>query len=191
MCPEIFTSRHDYSFTFTIPTFKNVKYKSANTAYGKLTFEQQYEFLEDHLQNISKFDDIKWVYELHKDIPRLHIHGFIKNEYYERVEQFRNDFYSNYKINMSYKSYIKMSDIQETIVDINYFENYCKKHQHEIKYFMRVIEDKKHSEALDKGIKIECNNGPKHNSLDMIQESENRPYEKYLFGKLNNFTLQF
>lgn len=183
----------NYSFTFTIPSFKNVKYKSANTAYGKLSNEQQYELLEDHLQNIchGKFDQIKWIYEQHKETDnRLHVHGIILKTNYELVEQFRNDFYSSYKINCSYKSYIKFSDIQRTIKDIKYFERYCDKHQHEIKYFMRVIEDKKHSEALDKGVKIECNIPPKYlNSLEEHLESRELG-DEYLFGKLNKFIIE-
>lgn len=185
--------KQNYSFTFTIPSFKNVKYKSSNSAYGKLSQEQQYDLLEPHIQNIAsnKFDNIKWIYEEHKESDnRLHIHGFIENTNYEMVEQLRNDFYSSYKINCSYKSYIKFSNIQRTIYDIKFFQIYMSKNQNNIKFFMKVIEDQKHSEALDQGVKIEVNTGPNINTLDTTQENNNLPYEKYLFGKLNKFLIE-
>lgn len=179
----------DWSFSFTIPSFKSVKYKSVNIKYGSLTQDQQYNFLEDHLQSISNFgENIKWVYEEHKENDnRLHIHGFIKNAVYEEVEQFRTNFYASYKINCSMKSYLKFSNIQQTIYHIGYFENYCKKHQHEIKYFMRVVTDLKHSENLDKGI-----NTAKDMKIYTREEFETWPSEqKYLFGKHNNFIVDF
>lgn len=191
------SKKYCFSFTFTIPAFKNIKYKSANCTYGKLSHDQQHDFLENHLQDISSnmFNDIKWIYEFHKNEDgtngRLHVHGFIKFDYAERVEEFRNKFYSSYRVNMSYKSYVKMSDVQRTLTDIFYFENYMEKHQNEIPYFMSVISEKKHSEALDKGVKIEYNNiGLRPNSLDNTQENNNLPYEKYLFGKLNKFLVE-
>lgn len=186
--------KQNYSWTFTIPSFKNVKYKSANVTYGKLSNAQQYDLLENHLQNITfgKFDTIYWVYEQHKESDnRLHVHGFIEQVNEEQVEQFRNDFYSSYRINCSYKSYIKFSDIQRTLVDKRYFQDYMKKHQNEITYFMSVIEDKKHSEAIDKGIKIEVNNiSPKYlNTLEEHLESRELG-DEYPFGKMNKFLVE-
>lgn len=194
---DLITKKNDFSFTFTIPSFKNVRYKGNSVPYGKLSNSQQYDFLEEHLHNCcySKFDDIKWVYEQHKEADnRLHIHGFIKGTYEEMVINFRHDFYSNYKINCSYKSYIKYSDIQRTIKDINYFERYCDKFQHEITYYMRVIEDKKHAEELDKGVKIETNKrdipADYINSLTEHLETKNSA-DTYMFGKKHtNFIIE-
>lgn len=183
----------NWSFTFTIPSFKSIKYKSVNTKYGLLTQNQQYDFIENHLQDISTFHkgDIKWVYEEHKENDnRLHVHGFIINAIFEEVESFRNNFYASYKINCSRKSYVKYSDIQSTTYSIDYFKEYMQKHQHEIKYYMRVDIDKQHSDNLDKGVKL-----AKAIKIISRDEFETWPKEhKYLFGKdyiNNNFVIDF
>lgn len=178
---EEYLDKGNYSFTFTIPDFKNVYY-GIKVPYGKLTNEKQYDFLENHLQNINKFDSIQWIYENNTiNNSNLHIHGFVIDTSAEEMEDFRMRFY-DHPIKMTYKSCLKISDIQRTTLDIMYFQNYCNKHQHTIKYFMRVIEDKKHSQALDNHIKIDVNQG-----ILMGPKTTNTSYD---FGKRAKFILE-
>lgn len=185
---ELALIKGNFSFTFTIPSFKNVYYKGNNIPYGKLTNCQQYDFLEKILHKHNKFDNIKWIYENHgENDNRLHIHGFIKDAFEDMVYQFRNDFYSH-PIKVAYKSFVKFSDIQKTKLDICFFEKYMEKNQDKIKYFMGEDEDKKKSDELDgkvnKPVFIEVNNtSPQYiNSLSEHLESENLG-DEYRFGK--------
>lgn len=148
--------RSNFSFTFTIPSKKVIWYKGHRMTFGKMKQEQQYDFLENRLQKINRFyKDIKWVYEEHQD-GRLHIHGFIKNAYFEEVELFRTDFYKH-PISITPSVYFRLSNIQETLYNSGYFTEYMQKNQNNIKYFMRSIQDKIDTHNLDddKPVKIE------------------------------------
>lgn len=183
--------RANFSFTLTIPSFKNIYYNGRRIQYGKLTQDKQYDFLEDHLQNINTFSNIRWVYEEHKEDPRkrLHVHGYIENEYHECVKDFVDRFYSHHKVSMSVSSYLKMSDIQKTLVNIDYFKNYMEKHQHEIKYYMKVIEDEKRCDILDEKFKVKIEYGPNLNTVLQSLDEEHLGQE-YLFGKQKKFILE-
>lgn len=128
-----------FSFTFTIPPFKKVYWKSKRRKYGSLSNNQQYFFLEDimiKIINPLNFYYIDWIYEKHED-GRLHIHGFVilDDEKENEIYKLRDTFYSyNERINIKICSYLKLSDIQETRVDINYWLEYINKHQNEIIY---------------------------------------------------------
>lgn len=181
---EFQTDNGNFSFTFTIPGFKNVYYQGNRRPYGKLTQERQYDFLENHLQHINKFPDIKWVYEEHED-TRLHIHGWVKNTCGEEMDDFRHRFYSH-PVAMTQKSYEKISNIQKTLFLLDYFDVYMKKNQHKIKYFMRVIENERIRKAMDEGVYIEPNISAQYvNSLEQHLESEMLGNE-YNFGKKHN-----
>jgi len=178
-----------FSFTYTIPDVKYIYFKE-RIQYGKLTNEQQYDFLENQLQKINKFKDIRWVYEqntLHN--TNLHIHGYVIGTTHEEMENFRHLFYSH-PITITPKSYFKLSDIQKTTHEIEYFIRYCAKHQDTIKYYMRVLEDQKLFNSLDSksfNIKIEVNGQ---------REDTGRPQSpiitanSYDFGKNKKFILQ-
>jgi len=182
----------NYSFTFEIP-FNKVIYFRGRRPFGSLTFENQYNFLEDHLQKINKFKNIMWVYELHKVNPRLHIHGYIINSTFDEVQSFRHDFYISQKIGISARTYIQISDIQLTLIDKHYFIDYMDKNQHEIIYKMRVLEDKFNSDALDGKkfkVSIHSNINPQYfKSLEEGQE-ERQWGDKYLFGVTNKFIVE-
>jgi len=180
----------NYSFTFTVPSFKKVFYKGKYHAYGSLPQCHQYALLENVLQDSSNFNCIKWVYEEHAD-KRLHIHGFINIAFEEQVDLFRDFFYRDYRIKISRKSYLKISDVQETYKDIQFFIDYMNKYQGEIVYFQSIDEHKKLYKSLDglkHIVKIEYNVDLP--PPDLIQESSNLPYENYLFGKLNKFIVE-
>lgn len=183
--------RANFSFTLTIPSFKNIYFKGRRIQYGRLTQEAQYDFLEDHLQNINTFSNIKWVYEEHNDDPkhRLHIHGYIENEYHESVKDFVDRFYSHHKVSMSVKSYLKMSNIQQTLVNIDYFKEYMKKHQDEIRFYMRVIEDDKRCDVLDEKFKVKIECGLNLNSVLKSLDEDNLA-DEYRFGKQKKFILE-
>lgn len=193
---EFQQTKGHYAFTFTIPPFKNVYYKSNKRQYGKMPQNMQYDFLENHIQKCSSLlKNCQWVYEEHED-KRLHIHGFVKDTHWAEMEEFRARFYE-YPISMSYKSYDKMSKLEKTIVNISYWESYIEKNQSKIKYYMRVIEDKKHASNLDgnKDFKLiieERTYSPSFlNSLDEIQENDEDLGYTYPFGKKKNFLIEF
>ena len=118
--------KSNFSFTFTIPSTKNVWYKGHRIPFGKMTQQQQYDFLENRLQKINTFyKNIQWVYEEHED-KRLHVHGFIKSAYFEEVEQFRTEFYKH-PISITYSVYSRLSNIQETLYNSGYFTDYMQK----------------------------------------------------------------
>lgn len=187
--------RANYSFTFTIPKNKTVYYKNKRMTYSIMSQDAQYNFLENHMQKIKKGNmSCYWVYEEHED-KRLHIHGFILNEYIEYIEQFRRDFYS-WPIQISPKVYFRLSNIQETILDIHYFIDYMVKNENKIKYKMSSFQAFEEMHKLD-GTKpnfkifIETNNFHIDNGGKDTQCPQ-LPYENYLFGKIKNkFIINF
>lgn len=173
---------NNYSFTFTIPTFKNVYYKGNRRRFGNMTQEQQFDFLESHLHKINSFAEIKWVYEEHEDF-RLHIHGYVCNTAKEPMNEFRHKFYS-YPISMTEKSYLKISDIQRTTNHISYFVDYMSKHQDKIKFYMRDINREK-PQPITKTVRIQTNISPAYfNSLSTHLEDVDSG-DTYPFGKKN------
>lgn len=185
-------SRGDYSVTITIPSVKKVWYKGQYHYYGKLTQESQYDMLEKILQKYNTFPQIKWVYETHED-QRLHAHMWILNEYEEIVKDFRHKIYSDHAINIRPGSYLKISDIQRTLVSINYFNEYMQKHQANIKYFMSSDEAFRRKCVIDDDtfhLYIESNIPAEYvNSLVKGQETEYLP-DTYPFGKSNKFIVE-
>lgn len=147
-----------YSFTITIPSFKKVYYDGKSQPYGKLTQRQQYNLLEDvflkHLHPLN-FEYIDWVYEEHED-KRLHIHGFTKvNE--DKIKNsptnlLLDDFYSDYRINIKLRSYIKISKIEKTVYDIKFWNTYIQKNQDTIKFRNRYEEEQKLFQNLENGV---------------------------------------
>lgn len=191
-----FITTGNYSFTFTISSKKVVYYRGNRRPYYLLPQIQQYDFLENQLQKINKFNHIKWVYEEHKEDKRLHVHGYVMNTSDEEMNDFRARFY-DHPITIAVSGQIKLSNIQRTLIDINYFQIYMEKHQHEIIYYMRTIQDRKHYDALDgkpfnkKTLTIDININPHYlNSLDDVQESGYLG-DEYLFGKQNKFTVEY
>lgn len=186
--------KHDYSFTFTIPAFKNVYHSKKRCKYGQLTNKQQFTLIERVMyKNVSSSSDVRWIYEKHDD-ERLHLHGYWKNTYREEVEDLRNKFYQDYSINInSYVKYEKISDIQETKTVINYWEKYMEKNQDKIIYKCGFIHQKEITDDLNKGIiKIECNIPQDYlNTLDQHLENELLE-DEYKFGKtkLNKYIIE-
>lgn len=148
-----------FSFTFTIPAFKKVYYNGKRRPYGSLSPNQQFHFLEDIMIkciNPLKFVHIDWVYEEHED-KRLHIHGFCicspNNGY--AVNILRDDFYSfGQRIGIKICSYLKLSDIQQTYYDLNYWVEYCNKNQNNIKYKNKYSQEIELHQALDFGLEL-------------------------------------
>lgn len=157
---------NSYSFTLTIPHHKQVNYYKKRIKYGYLTNHQQYVLCEDVFKKLfcgeNKCD---WVYERHED-GRLHIHGYIEESYYEYVLHEIHRFYSDYRINIKPKSYEKIMDIQETILEINYWNMYMDKHQHEIIYKSRNFHEKDHIEALESGAPTQTQTKPQFFEVD-------------------------
>lgn len=182
----------NYSFTFTIPAFKNVYYKARRIPFGKLKHSEQYDFLENHLAKINMFDKIKWVYEHHEENDpgrRLHIHGFVKDALYDEMEEFRRRFYHT-PVGIAFRKYIKISDIQLTIYDIKYFDDYMLKNQDKIAYFMKAEDDKKSFDAIEgkkyTPIKIESNIDPRY-LIDLNKHIEDTYIDdEYKFGLNRN-----
>ena len=100
---------------------------------------------------------IDWVYEKHDD-GRLHIHGYVilTKEYEDEVYVMRDSFYSyNQKINIKMSSYLKISDIQKTYLDISFWNNYIQKHQDEIIFKNGYTQQQELTQSLDYGVKID------------------------------------
>lgn len=146
-----------YSFTFTIPAFKKVYWNGKRRAYGSLSPSQQFHFLEDIMTKIINplyYKFIDWIYEKHED-GRLHIHGFVKcdEEHDDKIFLLRDTFYSyNEKINIKMSSYLKISDIQRTYADINYWLEYMNKNQNDIIFKNGYTQQQELISALDAGI---------------------------------------
>lgn len=147
----------NYSFTFTIPACKKVYWNGRKRTYGGLSPSQQFHFLEDLMGSIIYFNRvffIDWVYEKHED-GRLHIHGFVnlEDDYDSEIYLLRDRFYSyNHKVGIIQKSYLKISDIQETLTNINYWTDYMAKNQHNIIYKNGYNQQLDYINAVDAGI---------------------------------------
>lgn len=179
-------TKGNYSFTFVIPSQKVVYFQNNRLPYNKLRQELQYEFIESHLQKINKFHNVKWVYEEHNDdTKRLHVHGYVMDTSYEEMEDFRRRFYSH-PIQLAYSGYIKVSNIQKSLVDIQYFLNYMNKHQSTIKYFMLSDQQKLLSNNID-GKKTDFTENFKINAqyFNSLGEHLENEYlgDTYNFGK--------
>lgn len=189
-----------YSFTLTINDMKKVYFKGKYRPYGSFSNDQQYELLEKQMLKCVEVcrlkNHVQWVYELHEPTvnypPRLHIHGYMYNVHEEEVRNFISEFYTN-PIRIAYGGYIKLSKYERTYYNENYFLDYMQKHQHEIKYYMSSIEDKKMTANLDGkkfNFQIESNiNAHYLNSLDDVLESRDLG-DEYRFGKLNKFLVE-
>lgn len=145
------------SFTFTIPSFKKVYYDKKRRPYGNLTNRQQFVFLEDIFAKCicpTDYEYIDWVYEHHED-KRLHIHGFVivLHSNIDKIYVLRDSFYTyNQKINMSYSSYLKVSDIQQTFYNISFWIDYIDKHQDTVVFKNGYTQQKELTESLDRGV---------------------------------------
>lgn len=146
-----------YSFTFTIPSFKKVYFNTKRRAYGSLSQKQQFVLFEDIMMKIInplKYQFIDWVYEKHDD-GRLHLHGYAILQKEDEGEVFilRDAFYTyNQKIGIRMTSYLKISDIQETYINISFWKDYINKHQDEIVFKNGYTQQKELTENLDNGI---------------------------------------
>lgn len=187
-------TKGNYSFTLTISESKVIYFKGKRLPYGMLTNQQQYEFLENHLNKISKFKgNAWWVYELHKPNKypaRLHIHGYVINTSQMEMDDFISAFYGN-PIQIAYNGYVKLCKVERTYFDSSFWETYCEKHQKDIIYHMGGLQQKKESAELDgKQFKITIDtnkiNAQYLNSLEEHLESKNMG-DEYLFGKINKF----
>lgn len=153
-------TNNSFSFTYTIPAFKKVYYDGKRRAYGNLSPKQQYVLLEDIMMKIINplnYLFIDWVYEKHED-GRLHIHGYVilTKEYEDEVYKMRDSFYSyNQKINIKMSSYLKISDIQKTYLDITFWNNYIQKHQDEIIFKNGYTQQQELTQSLDYGVKLD------------------------------------
>jgi len=180
-----------YSFTFTIPPFKKVYWNSKRRPYANLSPSQQYHFLEDIMMKIInplKFNYIDWIYEEHED-KRLHLHGFCMCDEpnYDEVFVLRDSFYSiNQKIGIKMSSSLKVSDIQQTYSDLNYWLEYINKHQDKIIFKNGYTQQKELTEGLDYGV-------VKHSFNDCSMNLPNwcdEPDDKYKFKGKNKYIVE-
>lgn len=127
-----------YSFTLTIPPLKKVYYAGRKREFGKMLPKQQHTFLEEIICRVirpNKFRFIDYVYEFHdkNSWEHLHIHGLCKTDNINNVREFVHDFYSyNNKIGIKPSQYIKLSNIQKTLLDISFWNTYISKAQDKI-----------------------------------------------------------
>lgn len=191
---ELQEPKGDWSFTFTLPPFKQIYYDGARHKYGSLPQAQQYYFLENHIIKIIRpldFDFIDWVYEAHED-GRLHIHGYCLGATFSAINRLRNDFYTfNRVIGMSVKSYTKMSDIQSTWSDIGYWKTYIEKNQDNILFRSRYRQQLIDSANLDGKpvVFIEKNQYVYHSDSDGEPNVFSKTYD--FKGKKNKFVVEF
>lgn len=139
-----------FSFTLTIPPSKKVYYGGKRRAYGSMNQKAQYTFLNNLLLKVihsSHFEEIDWVFEEHED-RRLHIHGYaiVKPEYVplSPVSFLVSSFYmTNQIIGITSNEVIKrLSNIQETEKNINFWLRYMEKNQHKIKFYSPLREER-------------------------------------------------
>lgn len=139
-----------YSFTLTIPGTKKVYYCGKRRRYGTLNQSQQHKFLCELIKKVIKSEHFKYfnyIFEEHEnDIiteknknKRLHVHGFmVVNKEFNKilpVEKFVQSFYEQEKIiGLEQNVYDKLSNIQKTYDNINYWINYINKNQNTIIY---------------------------------------------------------
>lgn len=186
-------STKHFSFTLTIPAFKNVIHNGRKIQYGQLSQISQYNLLEDVMRSIRKSSyDILYVYEEHAD-KRLHIHGMFFNEIYECARDFILDFYRDYRICIkSHKKIFgdetngRIADLQQTLVNKLFFIRYMEKHQDTIKFFPRREQEEKECAQLDGkkySFKVKITMNEKF--FSNIEENINSEFlpDEYPFGK--------
>lgn len=180
----------NYLFTFTIPAFKKVNFKSPYKghtyyrAFGSLTQANQREFLDRILSDILIGRNIKsyWVYEAHSAADnRLHIHGILYNIDTQEMEDIRYNFYNCIGIK-STKKIDKISDIRISNNDNAWLE-YLKKSPIKSKY----EEEQIHFNALDSGI-VKINDRLREQYFNSLASHLENEYlaDEYLFGKSKN-----
>ncbi len=139
-----------YSFTLTIPIDKKVYYCGKRRRYGSMMQSQQHKFLCELIKKVinpEHFKYFNYIFEEHEnDIiteknknKRLHIHGFmIVNKEFNKilpVNKFVQLFYEQEQIiGLEQNVYDKLSNIQKTYDNINYWINYINKNQNTIIY---------------------------------------------------------
>ncbi len=156
-----------FSFTFTIPAFKKVYFMGKRRPYGRLSPKQQHSLIENLFIKIlrsNEYSFIDWVYEFHED-KRLHIHGYIitpSDSKVDYVYTLRDDFYSyNSIIGIKMSSYLKLSDIQQTRENLDFWRSYMAKNQDKIIFKSGFVIQQEYVNNLDEGIiKIEENITP-------------------------------
>lgn len=184
--------KNHFSFTLTLPAFKNVICEGKSYPYGRLSQISQYNLLENVIGAISEGYDILYVYEEHED-KRLHIHGMIFNEIYEAARDFILSFYRDYRIGIKSAKKIfgdekngRISDLQETRLNKDFFIRYMEKTQDTIKYFPRKQQEEKEMDQLEGQkykfrVKITMND----NFIRNLDENLETGYlsDEYPFGK--------
>lgn len=177
-----------YSFTLTIPPEKRVYYCGKRRKYGSLSNKQQWHFLCELMMKCiwqSHFSFIDYVFEQHND-GRLHIHGYgIPHKMYENfgvVERLVDNFYTlNQIVGIKRSVYVRLSKVEQTLVDKSYWLDYINKHQHEIIFRSHYEEELAHKKSLDNGVVIETR------SISPPPEY----YDKYRFtGEINKFFVE-
>lgn len=182
--------KKSFSFTFTIPPFKKVYWNTKRRQYANLSMSQQYHFLEDIMMKIIhplRYNHIDWVYEQHED-KRLHIHGYciLEEPYFEEVYLLRDSFYSlNQKIGIKMSSYLKLSDIQETRADLNYWIEYINKHQDNIMFKNGYTQQKELTQSLDCGVVSSI-----YSNVKLPNWCDEPDNDKYRFKGKNKFIVE-
>lgn len=153
-----------YSFTLTIPPKKKVYYAGKRRAYGTMNHQAQSKFLNDHLIKViwsQHFDFIDWVFEEHEPtslLKGLHIHGLVivNPEFLNLcpVNKLVYDFYNERQVIgiKSLKVINTLSNVQKTIHDITYWEQYMMKNQDKIKFYSPYRSQELIVKQLENGI---------------------------------------
>lgn len=177
-----------FSFTFTIPMEKLVYYAGRRRKYGSLSNKQQHTFLCDLMTKciwVEHYSYIDYVFEYHAN-NTLHLHGYaiVKEDYinFNPVYLLRASFYEhNQIVGIKPSVYERLSDIQQTKANKQYWFDYINKHQDEIVFKSHFTQEQEHKKQLDNGVKIERREEPPSEDY----------YDKYRFtGGRNNFILE-
>lgn len=196
-------SSKSYSFTLTIFPEKKVYYAGKKRAYGSLSQQSQAKLINNVLVKSifhEHFEFVDWIFEEHID-GRLHVHGFtiVKPEYVNQnpTNLLVYNFYTYNQI-IQVKSIEKiqqLSNVQETKVNLCFWEQYIEKQQDKIKFLSPYREEQKNIKDLNKGIVIIQQNNPKRPNDwydDILNESDtpkdNNP--TYKFGMKNKFIVE-
>lgn len=181
----------DFGLSLTIPAYKKVYYKSERTgtfyqrAYNSIKTSDQKKFLEHILIDIASslnIDNIKWVFEPHKDC-RLHIHLIIYNTHDIECQRFIEQFYNNNFIKI--KKFTSLFDCR-LLNNVEQWLNYMFK---EIHIWSSFDSETTHIKNLDNGVKIETNKYKPHQDIlkPLISQLESPILgDEYNFGKLKN-----
>lgn len=181
-----------FSFTFTIPPFKKVYWDKKKRPYANLSFSQQYHLLEGlmfKIINPLKYLYIDWVYEQHKEDKRLHMHGFCitTDENSDQIYLLRDAFYSvNQIIGIKMSNYLKISDIQKTYSDLNYWLEYINKHQDTIIFKNGYRQQNDLTESLDHGV---CKHSFNNDYIKLPNWCD-EPETEYKFKGKNKFIIE-